>query len=215
MSSYPTALRSESLISHADSEHERARVVVERTDAQLVDLVINGDESAFEEIFDRHKRMVAAVASRQFRRAEEIEEIVQVTFTKAFRQLASFRGAHDNSFASWLATITSNTCFDTLRKQLRRPEKLSCELSDGEAQTLLDLTEPNSHLAEQKLADGDLAEKLLEHLSESDRSLLEMLYVHDLSVADIATRQNCSKANVKVRAWRARGHLRKILKQLL
>lgn len=215
MSSYPTALRSESLISPVDGHLELARVVAERTDAQLVDLVINGDESAFEEIFDRHTRMVAGVASRHFRRAEEIEEIIQITFAKAFRQLSSFRGAHDNSFASWLGTIATNACFDTLRKQLRRPEKLSCELSDAEAQILLDLTGPNTKLAEHRLADGDLAEKLLTHLSDSDRSLLEMLYVHELSVAEIASKLSCSTANVKVRAWRSRRFLRKILRQLL
>lgn len=194
---------------------EAARVVAERTDAQLVELVLSGEESAFEEMFERHKRMVAAVASRHFRRAEEIEEVIQITFAKAFKELENFRGAYDNSFASWLATITSNTCYDALRKQLRRPEKLSCELSDSEAQALLDLTGPNLQLTEQRLSDGDLAEKLLTHLSEPDRSLLEMLYVHELSVAEIAERQDCSKANVKVRAWRARGHLRKVLRQLL
>jgi RNA polymerase sigma-70 factor (ECF subfamily) len=215
MSSYPTALRSESLISPVDNEHDVACVNAERTDAQLVEMVLNGVESAFEEIFDRHKRMVASVASRHFRRAEEIEEIMQITFAKAFQGLANFRGAHDNSLPSWLATIASNACFDTLRKQLRHPEKLSCELSDAETQTLLDLTGPNVQLAEQQIADGDLADKLLTHLSGSDRSLLEMLYVHELSVNEIAERQHCSKANVKVRAWRARAHLRKILRQLL
>lgn len=215
MSSYPTALRSETLASPVDDGHDVARVNAERTDAQLVEMVLNGVQSAFEEIFDRHKRMVAAVASRHFRRREEIEEIIQITFAKAFQGLGRFRGAHDNSFASWLAAIASNACSDTLRKQLRRPEKLSCELSDAETRALLDLTGPNAVLAEQHIADSDLAARLLAHLSEYDRSLLEMLYVHELSVEEIAERQQSSKANIKVRAWRARAHLRKILRRLL
>lgn len=215
MSSYQTALQQESLITRVDDGRDLARVTAERTDAQLVEQVLNGDESAFEEIFERHKRMVAAVASRYFRKADEIEEIIQISFTKAFKQLASFRGAHNNSFSSWLVTITSNACFDTLRTQRRRPEKLSCELSDGEAQLLLDLAGPNPQFAEHKITASDLVEKLLAHVSEADRRMLEMLYVHELSVAEIAERQNCSKANVKVRAWRARGHLRSILRRLL
>lgn len=215
MSGYQTALQQESLITRIDNERDAARVTVERTDAQLVEMILNGVESAFEEIFDRHKRMVAAVASRHFRQAEEIEEIIQITFAKAFHAMVNFRGAHDNSFASWLATIASNTCLDTLRKQLRRPEKLSCELTDAETRTLLDLTGPNPLLAEQQIADSDLAERLLTHLSECDRRLLEMLYVNELSVAEIAERQKCSKANVKVRAWRARRFLRKLLRELL
>lgn len=203
------------MISPVDNEHDVACVNAERTDAQLVEMVLNGVEHAFEEIFHRHKRMVAFLASRHFRRAEEVEEIIQITFTKAFQGLANFRGAHDNSFASWLGAITSNACFDTMRKQLRRPEKLDCELSEAETRSLLDLAGSNAHLAEQQIADGDLAERLLTYLSETDRSLLEMLYIHELPVSEIAERQGCSKANVKVRAWRARAHLRKILRQLL
>lgn len=215
MSGYQTALQQESLITRIDNERDAARVTVERTDAQLVEQVLNGDEAAFEEIFERHKRMVAAVASRHFRRSDEIEEIIQIAFAKAFRQMASFRGEHDRSFSSWLVAITSNACFDTLRAQRRRPEKLSCELSDGEAQLLLDLAGPNPQMAEQKITATDLVEKLLAHVSEPDRRMLEMLYVHELPVAEIARRQSCSAANVKVRAWRARGVLRKILRKLL
>lgn len=215
MSSYPTALRQESLASPIENEVAAPHFSAERTDFQLVESVLKGDELAFEEIFHRHKRMVAAIGRRHFSKPEEIEEIIQISFAKAFRQMTSFRGGHDGSFTGWLATIATNACFDVLRTQRRRPEKLSCELNDGEAQLLLDLSGPNALSAEKWLADSDLAHKLLTHLSASDRSLLEMLYVHELSVAEIAERQGCSTASVKVRAWRARGQLRKVLRRLL
>ena len=215
MSSYPTALRQETLVSRIDNDADPARVSVERTDNQLVELVLGGDETAFEEIFDRHKRLVAVVASRHFRRHEEIEEIVQISFAKAFTEMASFRGRYDRSFSSWLVTITSNACFDLLRKQKRRPERLNCDLSEHEAEFLLDLVVDTSRHAEQELSDTDLAQKLLAQLPDIDRSLLEMLYAQEMSVAEIAEKQNCSKANVKIRAWRARGALRKVLKKFL
>lgn len=215
MSSYQTALRQESLISRIETDGDVARVSVERTDNQLVEMVLAGDEFAFEEIFDRHKRLVAMVASRQFRRPEEIEEIVQISFAKAFTVLDSFRGQYDRSFSSWLVTITSNTCYDALRKQMRRPERLTCELSEHEAETLLNLAGPDSRHAEQELVEGDLAQKLLAQLGHQDRQLLEMLYSEDMSVAEIAEKQCCSQANIKIRAWRARGALRKILGKFL
>lgn len=215
MSSYPTALQNESLIQLAETDADRAIVRAERTDNQLVELVVAGDEAAFEEIFERHKRLVTMIAARHFRRYEEIEEIVQTAFAKAFTEMHRFRGQYDRSFSSWLVTITSNVCFDVLRKQKRRPERLHCDLSENEVQLLHDLAGPNSRHAESELANGDLALKLLEQLPANDRSLLEMLYVHELSVAEIAQRQGCSKANVKVRAWRARGALRKILRRFV
>lgn len=215
MNSYQTALQNETLIQLAESDIDRGHLCAERTDNQLVELVLAGDETAFEEIFDRHKRLVAVIASRHFRRHEEIEEIVQTAFAKAFTEMHRFRGQYDRSFSSWLVTITSNVCFDILRKQKRRPERLNCDLSETESQLLLDLAGQDSRHAEQDLADGDLAQKLLSHLPDRDRSLLEMLYVNELSVAEIAERQGCSKANVKIRAWRARKALRKILRRFV
>jgi RNA polymerase sigma-70 factor (ECF subfamily) len=122
MTSYETALQNENLISRADE--------------QVIDGAVR---VAFEQIFDRHKRMVAVVAGRYFRRPEQIEEIIQISFAKSFVELAKFRGLHDLSLASWLARITVNACLDTLRSQKRKPENLSCELSEDETGSLVEL----------------------------------------------------------------------------
>ena len=95
MSSYPTALQNENLITRAEDDLKVGAVHFERTDAQLVELVLAGDETAFEQVFDRHKRMVALVAGRYFRRPEQIEEIIQISFAKAFVELPKFRGGHE------------------------------------------------------------------------------------------------------------------------
>src|SRR5207245_9776678 len=163
-----------------------------------------GDGMAFEEIFDRHKRLVAIIANRYFRRPEEVEEIIQISFAKAFTELGTFRGRYDRSLSSWLARITSNACLDTLRNQKRKPERLNCDLSDHEAESLLELTAVDSTDAENAVLDRDLTEKLLARIPEEDRSLLQMLYAEEMSVADIAEVFGWSKSNVKVRAWRAR-----------
>ena len=102
MSSYQTALQKENFIHRADEMSTDAHVCVERTDNQLVDLVLAGDAFAFEEIFDRHKRLVAIIASRYFKRPEEVEEIVQIAFAKAFTELKNFQGKYDRSLSSWL-----------------------------------------------------------------------------------------------------------------
>lgn len=214
MSSY-TALQKEEFLHLVDEAAPEVRVRVERTDKQLVDLVLTGDAYAFEEIFDRHKRLVAVVASRYFRRYEEIEEIVQIAFAKAFTQLESFRGNYDRSLSSWLVKITCNACFDILRTQKRKPERLNCDLSEAEAGALLELTADNSLAPEKDLLDRDLADKLLAAVPEDDRLLLHMLYAEEMTTADIADAMGITRANVKVRAWRARTSLKKMLKRLL
>ena len=214
MSSYQTALQNENIITHIEAERH-GTVRAERTDNQLVDQVLAGDTYAFEEIFERLKRLVAIVSSRYFRRPEIIEEMVQTAFAKAFSDLHTFRGKYDRSFSSWLSTITANACFDALRKQKRRPERLTCELSEHESQALLDLTGENHRSAEKELSDLDLANKLLASLPEEDQVLLGMLYSEEMSVADIAEIHGLTESNVKVRAWRARKTLRKLVKKYL
>ena len=216
MSSYPTVFQDKTIINaRVDDDMAALPMLAERTDKQLVDLVLEGDGSAFEEIFDRHKRLVAIIASRFFRRQHDIEEIIQISFAKAFGELSKFRGDHDRSLSSWLVRITSNACFDTLRTQKRKSEKLDCDLSESELASLVELSADDSRIAEQGLIDRDLTDKLLSHLADDDRLLLQLLYAEEMSVAEIADVFGWSGSNVKIRAWRARASLRKALRKLL
>src|SRR5437763_1271114 len=141
MSSYATALRKKDL-AQLDAAADSA-VRAEQTDMQVVGLILAGDEFAFEILFERYKRLVAGVAGRYFQRPEQIDEVVQVCFTKAYFQLTTFRGSHDLSLISWLGKITTNTCLDLLRNQKRKPENMTCELSDAERRDLQNTTRPN------------------------------------------------------------------------
>ena len=212
MSSYPTALQKDKVIHRGEDEALDAVFSATRTDAQLVGLVLAGDETAFESLFDRHKRLVGSIAARYFRQPEQIEEIIQIAFAKTYVELARFRGTFDMSFVSWLARITSNACLDVLRNQKRRPEDLIDDLELSE--TLIGETDQHRS-SEECLSDRDLADKLLSHLPADDRALLQMLYAEDMSVAEAARQMGWSVSKIKVRAWRAKHGLRRILKRYL
>src|SRR4051812_17866097 len=110
------------------SERIERSIYAESTDRQLVELTLAGDGSAFECIFDRHKRYVAIVASRYFQCPYQIEDVIQASFTKAYIELASFRGAHDLSLVSWLGRITATTCLNYLRSSKHRFESNFVEI---------------------------------------------------------------------------------------
>lgn len=215
MSSYPTALQNENLITRADEDVAHGAVRVTRSDLQLVELVLAGDETAFEQIFDRHKRMVGLVASRYFRRPEQIEDIIQISFAKAFTELGGFRGGHDLSLAGWVARIAANACFDALRSHKRRSEQLSCDMSERELRSLEDIASAVTADAEEIVLQRDLTEKLLARLPAEDRALLQMLYAEEMSVAEIAELTGWSQSKVKIKAWRARNALRRTLSKFL
>ena len=208
---YTAAWQDEILMSRVENADAEAPICAEVTDTQLIAKVLTGDEIAFENIFDRYKRLVASIAARYFRRPEQIEEIIQISFTKIYLELGNFNGNHDFSLASWIGRITANSCVDILRSQKRKPEDLHCELSDEESEFLFEAkdTAENSHIRR------DLAEKLLSRLSAEDRAVMQMLEVEEMSVKEVAEITGWSASKVKIRAFRSRKALRKILKKYL
>ena len=189
----------------------------EPSDVELVRSVRAGDESAFEELFLRHRRRVSLIASRFFRQREQIEEVVQESFTKAYFALDDFSNQQESSFAAWLARIAFNSCYDELRRLKRRPESLLSNVSDEEAEWLKEQVRDvgAGHDIEVATIARDLAGKLLARLSAEDRMVLVMLDVEGLSVAEIAKSINWSTSKVKVRAHRARASLRRVLQRFL
>jgi RNA polymerase sigma-70 factor (ECF subfamily) len=189
----------------------------ETSDLDLIARTSTGDDEAFEELFKRHRRRVALIAGRFFRQPQEIEEVVQEAFTKAYFALGDFTGAQGASFAAWLARITFNACYDELRRLKRRPESTLSEVSDEETAWLkeqLHATGAGSNVEAAAIA-RDLAAKLLSRLSPEDRLLLVMLDAEGLSVSEIAQLNRWSISKVKVRAHRARMSLRRVLKRFL
>ncbi len=184
----------------------------EPADDALVAAVRDGDEAAFELLFERHRRSVTRLAYRFFYRREQVEDIVQESFASAYFALGSYRGGQEKSFIAWLTRITVRNCYDALRRAKRTESSLS------------DLNEEETALLGEKLRGGgqsneienaaisrDLANKLLERLDPEDRMVLTLLSIADLSVAETAELTGWSVSKVKMRTHRARRALQKVL----
>lgn len=202
-----------------ESSSPPSHSTAELSDVELVARAVatKGDETAFEELFNRHRRRVSLIASRFFRQREQIEEVVQESFMKAYFALPDFTNQQENSFASWIARIAFNTCYDELRRLKRRPESALGDVSEEEALWLksqLRATGAGDNVEAAAIA-RDLADKLLARLSPEDRLLLVMLDVEGLSVAEISETNHWSISKVKVRAHRARASLRRVLERFL
>jgi len=207
------------LMPRAANNSTDVSVCSDTSDNRLVELILAGDETAFEQLFERYKRLVGATAARYFQQPEQIEEIIQITFAKVFFELKDFRGKHDFSLASWLGKIATNTCLNTLRTKKCKAENQLSSLSRSGIETLLRGSERNGGAgisgAEKCLVERDLAEKLLSNLGREDRALLQMLYVEEKSISEVSQVTGWSVSNVKVRSYRARNALRKLLRNFL
>jgi RNA polymerase sigma-70 factor (ECF subfamily) len=168
-------------------------------DAALVARARRGDEHAFGVLVRRHERRVFRLAGRFFRHRQEVEEVAQETFLRAWTKLDTFRA--DAPFEHWLTRLALRCAYDQLRR--RRPDqnpKVEPPAEDLRAPA----PDPDAVL---------LAERLLATLSAADRMVLVLLEAEGWSVAEIADRIGWSKVNVKVRAHRARHRLRRLLEE--
>ena len=185
------------------------------TDDDLVAAAGAGDEAAFGQLFERHRRRVARIAGRFFSQREQIEEIIQDSFTKIYFALKTYHGKHEASFRAWLTQIAVNTCYDQLRRVRRRSEQSAGDFTDNEMHEFAGQLRAPSSDVESALVSRDLAAKLLARLSPDDRLVLTLLDVEGFSVAEIAEMANWSISKVKVRAHRARAHLRRVMQRFL
>ena len=189
------------------------QTATEAADEALVEAVRAGDDSAFEEIFERHRRRIARMVGRFFNRPDKAEEILQDVFTKVYFGLGAYSSDRGSSFAAWISRVAINSCYDELRRMRRRPESSISDITSDEILWLNTQLKPQSanRDAESTAISRDLANKLLARLGVDDRLVLTLLEGEELSVAEIAVVMGWKVSKVKVRAHRARQSLRRVL----
>ncbi len=185
---------------------------VERTDAELIAAVLNGDPESFEPLVVRYQPRVFATARRYARRESEVEDIVQEVFLKAFQKLGSFRG--DAPFEHWLMRLAVRTCYDFLRAHRRNRETCFSEMGSEEIDWLERFAADPADAGELASAARDLVNRVLDQLSPSARLVITLLELEDRSVKEIAALTGWSGPAIKVRAFRARAEMKNCLKKL-
>ena len=185
---------------------------MERSEAELIAAVLQGDAASFEPLVQKYSPRVFATARRYARRESEIEDIAQEVWLKAFEKLKSFRG--EAPFEHWLMRMTVRTCYDFLRSHQRNRESSFSELSEPETDWLEKFVTAPESVNETADAAKLLVERVLEKLSPQARLVITLLEIEDRSVKEIAELTGWSVPLVKVRAFRARGEMRKILSNM-
>ncbi len=175
-------------------------------DEQLVTAALAGDDRAFAELATRHKSRVFGVASRFAHDGAELEDICQEVFTQAYFKLRQYR--RDSPFEHWLLRITTHKCYDYLRKRQRRGPAISVDalLESGYEPSAPEDAAPHPDLVHLHAA--------LAQLQPDQRLVITMLELEDYTTQQIADFTGWSLANVKVRAFRARGVLRQLIEKL-
>lgn len=168
-----------------------------------------GSPEAFESLVVKYQPKIFASARRYSRHESEIEDIVQEVFIKAHQKLASFRG--ESPFEHWLMRLAVRTCYDFLRKHQRSKESRFSDLSEEEAAFLENQGADRTRDREEGEAAKALVDKVLSRLGPAARLVITLLEIEDRTVREIAELTGWSVPVVKVRAFRARAEMRRVL----
>jgi RNA polymerase sigma-70 factor (ECF subfamily) len=193
-------------IKSSSIEYARGAIVEALSDVELVELVLAGEQAAFEVLVERYKDAVQNLAYRMLGNVTEAEDVTQEVFVRAYTQLATYKPAH--KFSTWLLSIASHLAID----QLRRRRFLALPLEDVPfLEWIADLgTGP-----EQSALQGEQQDEIqayLQRLPGKYRAVIVLRYWYDLSYEEIATALHLTPALVKARLHRARELLARYIK---
>jgi RNA polymerase sigma-70 factor, ECF subfamily len=185
---------------------------MERSDAELIRAVLAGDMASFEPLVAKYSPRLFATARRYARREDEIEDIVQEIWSKAYHKLASFRG--DAPFEHWLMRMAVRTCYDFLRSHQRNRENTFTELTKEEDDWIERVMAAPEQVSEKAEAAKQLVDRLMKMLPPHARLIIQLLEIEDRSVKEISALTGWSVPLVKVRAFRARAEMKKCLARI-
>lgn len=193
-------------MSEIDSSRDESFVL------EAVQRVLDGETEAFAAIVNAHQKLIAADLSRRLP-AQDVQEVAQDTFVRAFRSLPSFR--REAPFRIWILRIARHAAMDFWRKQYRRRDRVFSDLDES---AMMDVEESHQTQVAEQAADEEARESARERLeaallrlSPDDRAVITLVELEERSMEDAALRLGCGLSAVKVRAFRARRRLRAIL----
>ena len=181
---------------------------MERDDVQLIREILDGDDAAFNTLVQKYEKSVHALAWRKVGDFHYAEEITQDTFLRAYENLSTLK--NPNQFAGWLYVIANRLCIAWMRK--KKPAMLSLERMSAKELEKLAYARYISDISEQHEAEiterrYKLAKTLLEKLPDSERTVMTLYYLSEMTTKEISKFLGVSVNTITSRLQRGRKRL--------
>ena len=166
------------------------------TDIELIREVLLGSNArAFETLMKRYTSQVFGASLRLMKDEDNAQEVTQMAFIQAYRQLDSWRG---ENFGAWVTIISNHIALRMLEKEKRRQTEQLDDNADA----------PDETYDEQKEQRLQSLETAVAELPEADRQIIQWHYYEDIPLQTIAQRLGQTENNIKVRIFRIRERLK-------
>ena len=181
----------------------------QKTDKELIEIYLGGDEAAFKELVSRHMDNVYKFTYRYFNDRDKAEDATQETFVKAWKNIKRFDT--DRKLITWLFAIAKNTCLDILKKKTPATfSKIEAESEMDIADIVRDESPLPDELAE-KSEEKEMISRVLQQMPADYRMVLFLRYNDHLKFREIAEALNESLNTVKSRHLRGLKMMKKLM----
>jgi len=180
-------------------------------DRLLVERALVGDQHAFGLLVRQYERLVFRIVGGFLRNPEDVKDVAQETFFRAFQGLRSFRP--DAPFGPWVARIATRASYDRLRQKRRMSEVAWDDLTTTEQAAAQDVAAGEGPV--NRAAARDLLERAMSSLSPKDRMVLILADAMGYSGVEVGQAMGCSAVAGRIRLHRARRALRKVIEGLV
>ena len=175
------------------------------SDVQLIQRILSGDEAAFGILVEKHQKSVHALAWRKVGDFHDAEEITQDTFLQVYKKLSTLKDPY--KFAGWLYVIVNRLCIDWIRKKNLATQSLEdTPVEDIEKASYTHHASEQSEIAISEHR-REIVKKLLSKLPESERTVMTLHYLGEMTVKEISRFLGVSASAIHNRLYRARKRL--------
>ncbi|MYC76574.1 sigma-70 family RNA polymerase sigma factor [Candidatus Poribacteria bacterium] len=179
-----------------------------KDDAQLIRSTLLGDDTAFATLVEKYQKGVHALIWRKIGDFHHAEEIAQDTFLQAYKKLGTLKDP--NSFAGWLYVIANRLSINWLQRSKPKTETQSLE---GTSVVEIEESSYTHYMSDQREAEvkehrSEVVKKLLERLPESERTVVTLHFLGEMTTKEIGKFLGVSVNTIKSRLRRGRERLK-------
>ncbi len=179
-------------------------VITEQEENQLIDRILAGEEALYATLVNRYKSYAYTIAFKVVNNRSEAEEAAQDGFIKAFRYLRTFN--REAKFSTWLYRIVFNTAVSYKRKNRQQFQSIENSIIEYHERADREMEKDDKQI---------FVAKAIDKLSDADRVAVQLYYIKEYSLEEVAEMLGQNINTLKVRVHRARQRLADELKKML
>jgi len=195
-----------------NSEKEERLTISKSEDSKLIESALNGEQSGYDKLMKKYYKLIQSLIYRMIYNKEDVEDLTQEAFIKAFNSLDKFD--REFAFSTWLYKIATNNCIDYLRKKKLSTFSIDKEISSEDDDLRFEIPDedykPDRELINRQRE--KIIDEAIDSLPDKYRTIIILRHKGDLDYEEIAKELKIPLGTVKAHLFRARELLNKYLK---